>query len=359
MKNILLLGGTGAMGVHLASLLSQNPDNKIYVTSRTKQGGSGNIVYIKGNAHNEDFIIPLLEQQRWFAIVDFLIYTTEQFRLKVDRFLASTEQYVFLSSSRVYDQSDTLIKESSNRLLDSCHDASYLETDEYALTKARQENLLIQSGKSNWTIIRPYITFSEIRLQLGVLEKESWLYRALHGRTIVFSKDILDKRTTLTYGFDVARGIASIIGNSKAYGEPFHITIEESYTWGEILNVYLDVLEKHLGKRPKVLILDKYPYQHPERPFYQLIYDRYFNRSFDNSKICEFIDVNTFTPTLEGLRKCLESFLLTENFRNISWRNEAGRDKLTGEYTQYSEMPNLKTKIKYFIQRNILPNSYF
>ena len=40
--------------------------------------------------------------------------------------------------------------------------------------------------------------------QLGVLEKELWLYRALNGRTIVFSKDIAEKSTTLTYGYDVA-----------------------------------------------------------------------------------------------------------------------------------------------------------
>ena len=59
-------------------------------------------------------------------------------------------------------------------------DEEYLKTDEYALSKARQEDILHRSGKNNWTVIRPYITYSEIRLQLGVLEKELWLYRFVH-----------------------------------------------------------------------------------------------------------------------------------------------------------------------------------
>ena len=75
------------------------------------------------------------------------------------------------------------------RLLDVSHDSIYLKTDEYALAKARQEDILRKSGKNNWTIIRPYITYSESRLQLGVLEKEAWLYRALKGFQEMFWKN--------------------------------------------------------------------------------------------------------------------------------------------------------------------------
>ena len=353
MKYILILGGTGAMGKHLVSILRKDSGNHIYVTSRQKRKDENNVSYIFGNAHNNEFIFSLLKERHWNAIIDFMIYSTENFKDKVDCFLNATEQYIYLSSARVYAQCNTNIVESSDRLLDECNDCEYLKTDEYALAKARQENILKQSGRTNWTIIRPYITFSEIRLQLGVLEKENWLYRALQGKTIVFSKDILERKTTLTYGYDVARGIAVLIGNEKAYGEIFHITTNESHTWQEILNVYLDVLEKYMGKRPKVLYLDKYPYQHKERPFYQLIYDRYFDRMFDNTKIGQFIDISTFTPTLEGLRQCLESFLVKGNFHVISWKGEAGRDRLTGECSKFKEFPNKKSMIKYFIQSHI------
>lgn len=330
----------------------------MFVTTRKAKKSDG-IIYLQGNAHDLTFLRPLLEKNHFDVLVDFMIYHTSEFQERVDMLLTNVGQYVFLSSSRVYADTQPCIHEESPRLLDVTTDEDYLKTDEYALTKARQENILRESGRNNWTIIRPYITFSEIRLQLGVLEKENWLYRALHGRTIVFSKDIMEKRTTLTYGFDVARGIVSIIGNHKAYGEAYHIAVNESHTWGEILNVYLDVLEEYLGKRPKVLILDEHPHQHKDHPFYQLEYDRLFNRTFDSSKIAEFIDTATFTPTLEGLANCLKEFLQKQNFRNINWREDAGRDQLTHEVANLNEIPKLKTKVKYLIQRYIMPYSYF
>lgn len=349
--NILILGGTGAMGEHLVHILSQNLDNHIYVTSRTAHENQTNISYHVGNAHDDVFLFPLLKMHPWDAIVDFMAYSTVDFSNRVEALLRSTKQYIFLSSSRVYAAQESPIMEDSMRLLDVSHDSIYLKSDEYALAKARQENILRNSGKTNWTIIRPYITYSESRLQLGVFEKEAWLYRALKGRTIVFSKDVLEKRTTLTYGYDVARSIAALIGCHEAYSQAFHITVTESHTWGEILHLYLDVIERYTGKKPKLLILDKYPYQRDDRSFYQLIYDRYFNRTFDNTKIGKFIDVDTFTPTMVGLAKCLESFIAKQNFRNVNWKDEASRDRITKEYAKVGEFHSVKMMIKYFLYR--------
>ncbi|GHT33487.1 hypothetical protein AGMMS49574_19280 [Bacteroidia bacterium] len=64
------------------------------------------------------------------------------------------------------------------------------------------------------------------------------------------------KITTLTYGLYVSKGIAALIGRYDALGETFHITANKQYviTWKEILDVYLAILEKHLGYKPKVLL---------------------------------------------------------------------------------------------------------
>ena len=63
---------------------------------------------------------------------------------------------------------------------------------------------MLSSCLKNWTIIRPYITFSDARLQLSCLEKEYWLKRVLDNKPIVFSKDLANKTTTFTCGNDVA-----------------------------------------------------------------------------------------------------------------------------------------------------------
>ena len=148
------------------------------------------IKYIQGNAKQIDFLEDLLSKRSWDCIVDFMVHTESNLKVLLPKILNNTKQYIFISSARVYSQSEIPITEDTPRLLDVSTDKEYLKTNEYALAKAREENLLFNSGKKNFTIIRPSITYNTHRLQLGVLEKENWLYRALQGRGIVFSEDL-------------------------------------------------------------------------------------------------------------------------------------------------------------------------
>uniref|UniRef100_UPI00405634BB NAD-dependent epimerase/dehydratase family protein n=1 Tax=Agathobacter sp. TaxID=2021311 RepID=UPI00405634BB len=350
---ILILGGTGAMGTALVEILSEG-GNEVYVTSRNSRTSCGNVHYIQGNAHDNEFIRKILSEH-YDVIVDFMVYASEEFRSRADMFLNSAGQYIFLSSSRVYsDAGNKAITEETVRLLDSTDDREYLKKDEYALAKAREENILFQSGRKNWTIIRPYITYNVERLQLGVYEKEAWLYRALHGRSIVFSKDIAKRYTTLTYGYDVAKTIAALIGNEKAYGEAFHIAAEQSLKWEEILNVYLDSIESEKGFRPKVLMVeDSAEIGKVLGNKYQIKYDRLYNRHFSSKKVKETIgETIVYTEVYNGLRKCLTAFMREERkFLAISPRREAYFDKLAGEHTPISEFGTLRAKIVYIAAR--------
>lgn len=352
--NILILGGTGAMGTHLVQLF-RNTESELYVTSRHYRNNFSNVHYLQGNAHNREFLEKILKLRVWDTIVDFMFYSTTEFDSKVDLLLSNCKQYVFLSSSRVYADTQPRIKESSPRLLDVSTDKEYLATDEYALSKARSENVLFNNKSRNWTIIRPYITYSEQRLQLGVLEKEDWLYRVLHGKTLVFSRDIASKTTTLTYGFDVARGIKAIMGQESALGHTFHITSEESHTWQEIYELYIKILTKHLGHKPKVLMIEKEPRVTIKDCNPQIIYDRYFNRRFDNSNINMYIDTSDFTPTMVGLERCLEEFLKHPKFNVRGYNVQAMYDRITGEWTSLHDFPTCTMRIKYLLRRTILP----
>lgn len=354
MSRILILGGTGAMGAHLVNIL-KNSDNEVLVTTRKQRASYCNITYIQGNAHDETFIRYILKENV-DVVVDFMVYHTEEFKRRALLILDACKQYVYLSSSRVYSGNDDIITEETPRLLDVSRDEEYLSTDEYALAKARQEDILRQSGKSNWTIIRPYITYSEIRLQLGVNEKETWLYRALHGHTIVFSDDIAKNYTTLTYGYDVARGIASIIGNLKASGEAFHITQSRPLKWSEVLDLYLSVIEEKTGRRPKVQMRPKSPNLALGKS--QVMYDRWYNRKFDSAKIGKFIQTDSFLPPEEGLRKCLMAFIDNPQYNDINWALEAQYDRWTGEcYLPFRKDWTWKQCLRYYLNRFIINTS--
>lgn len=350
MKNVLILGGTGAIGRKLVDFISVNPEIECVVTSRRVQNNKGNIKYIQGNAHNCDFVFSLLDK-KWDAIIDFMAYTTVELKERINRFLSATDQYIFISSARVYAESEGLIKEDSPRLLDRCEDSTYLSTDEYALAKAREENIIISnSEQNNYTIIRPYITFSENRFQLGVMEKEQWLYRALRGKSIIFSRDIAEKTTTLTYGGDVAKGIYGLICNTSALGRIYHITTNETHTWETILQLYLKALEEHLGKKINVVYTEKWqPYQGGSE--YQVKYDRLYHRRFDNSNIMNDVSLMSFSRLEYSINKAIAEMIHHPSFGSIDFNREAMKDRLTGEWTNIFVIPGVRTKLKYLLIR--------
>lgn len=350
---ILVLGGTGAMGAYLTPILACG-ENEVYVTTRSERKSENkNIRYLRGNAHHMSFINEIL-QSHYDVIIDFMSYETEEFRERYRLFLDSAGQYISLSSSRVYADSKTPLTEESPRLLDVVKDHFYLQTDEYALAKARQENMLVASGKENWTIVRPYITYSDERFQLGIYEKELWLYRVLHGQMVIFPRDMAEHITTLTFGEDVARGIAVLAGNSQAYGQTVHITTNETICWGDVIELYQRVFYEVTSTQMKVKFIDSA--QHLRKDLfnqYQVKYDRMLDRKFDNSKIMRLSENSlSFVSPNEGLEKCFREFLNHPSFRySPSALMSSWMDMMVKERTPLKDFSDWKKRMKYFIGR--------
>lgn len=347
---ILVLGGTGAMGQPLIELLNKRGD-EVYITSRRSHESKGRVCFIQGDAHDVSFLQKVLEN-KYDAIVDFMVYRTEIFKKRSKLFLEATDQYIFISSARVYDNSDTPITEDSPRLLDVFKDAGYLATDEYALAKARSEDVLFNSHKSNWTIIRPYITYNTKRLQLGGLELGSWVPRALRGGEIVLPGDVGVHETTMTYGNDVAEAISALIGNHKALGEAFHITGTDHMTWKEVGEIYCEVIEEGTGHRPELFMPDgSRELSSVLGNGYQIKYDRMYDRIFDNSKllrVCE--ETLDFTSMKKGLRNCLSAYLNLPEHQKLKKHNvkfDAWADKSSGKGASVRNITGIEEKWKY------------
>ncbi len=119
--------------------------------------------------------------------------------------------------------------------------------------------------------------------------------------------------------------------------------------------MYLRVLEEELGKKPKVLMLEENPRMKIKGHEWQVKYDRYYNRVFDNSKIARYIDVDTFKPTLDGMEECLRDFIHHPSYRIGGYGDFAMYDRISSEWMPLSEISSLKDKIKYLLRRTILP----
>lgn len=345
MRKILILGGTGAMGKFLVKRLSAS--HHVYVTSRKVHKPSSNITYYQGDAHDENFLRSILKKEKWLAIIDFMHYGTKEFEKRYQSLLDNTDQYVFLSSSRVYAASEAPLTEESPRLLNVISNKDFIRSDDYALAKARQEDMLKNSGRNNWTCIRPYMTYDSYRMDLGFFPKELWLYRVLHGKSVLFPLDVASKRTTLTFGDDVAFCISCLVGNQDAKGQIYQIMQPNNNTWPEVIKVYKKALEMK-GVTMNVKYVDSLPIK---EPIY--IYDRIYNRIFDNSKINDIKELK-YKDVTEGIPKCVDEFLSNISFKDIDWKLQAYWDRILKEHTSMNEIPNLQHKLEYLLFRYIV-----
>lgn len=347
--NVLILGGTGTMGVALTSLL-ENEGHNVFITSRNNHNNKGLVTYLKGNAKDLSFLNKILSLRKWDSILDFMMYSTIEFEERYQILLSSTSQYIFMSSARVYSNADEYQTEATSRLLDYISDEVYLSTDEYALNKAREENLLFNSGRNNYTIIRPGITYGIYRMQLGVLEKEEWLYRALEGKSIIISECIASKYTTMTFNEDSAMCILKLVGNPKALGEIYNITADKYIKWMDVLNIYADSIKNYTGKRPDILITSDIVAENNHG--YQVTYDRAYDRKFDNKKIADIMGADfVFSTVDEKLPLCINEFMKRPKFLHLRPIDEAIKDRYTKSYTKLSIFKGWRNKIKYLLYR--------
>lgn len=335
---VLVLGGTGSMGAYLVKDLV-DLGYKVVVTSRTERhSNERDLVYIKGDAKDDNFLNSILTESRYDAVVDFMLYTTEEFKLRYKNILKNTSHYLYLSSYRVYGKSDNqVLSEDFPRLIDTLKDEKYLSTDEYALAKARQEDLLINSGENNWTILRPAITYSKDRFFLGSAGTDGFLYRALNGKSLIFPKEILDKVTTMTWAGDAARMIALLVGNNEAFGEVVNISTAEHRTWSEVVDYY----RKYLDVKIKTVSMPEYVRIYKLK--YMMKYNRMYNRLVDNTKVLKLTGMNQheLMPLEDGLRMELSAFSQSPKYGSIDKKRERMIDSITTTKVQ-----KIRSKIK-------------
>jgi nucleoside-diphosphate-sugar epimerase len=302
----LVLGGTGAMGVYLVPELAALGCEVRVVSLDDVVTDNPLITYTKADAKNIDCLKELLAGNFDF-IVDFMLYSTEQFRERCDLLVRSTDHYVFLSSYRVYDGGDIPITENTPRLLDASANREFLATDDYSLTKARQEDILCGSGYRNWTIVRPAITYSKRRFQLVTLEAHIVVARALRGLPVVLPQEALSVQGTMSWAGDVAKMFSRLVLNPSAYGERFTLATAEHHAWGEIAEFYKEIIGL------EYVAVDTEDYLKimggSKGARYQLAYDRLFDRVVDNSKVLRATGLKQadFMPLRSGLEKELSA----------------------------------------------------
>ncbi len=303
-KTVLVLGSTGAMGTYLVPKLAEDGYEVDAVSLDDVTSPYSNVHCLQGDAMKDrDFLFSLLNKG-YDAIVDFMIYPKE-FPDIAPRFLDSTDQYVYLSTYRVFDNKEHPITESSPQLLDSSDDEELKVSYDYCIFKARGEKWLRASGRKNWTILRPAITYSKRRCQLITLERWHLMPCWQQNTPVPLCAEAMGVQATMTWAGDVAEMQRRLIGNPQALGEDFNVTTAEHCTWQQVAEYYHDLFgltwnlvdrDEYLTYRDGTVGLGA---------IRQLKYDRLFDRIMDNQKILTVTGMkqSDLTPLYEGLKR--------------------------------------------------------
>ena len=308
-KKVLVPGGTGAMGVYLIPELLKMGYQVDVIALDVGETKSDALRYIQADAKNYDFIAEQLKNG-YDAVVDFMLYPKrEEYERFLPLYLNNTQHYIYLSSYRVYANEEQPVKETSPRLLDVSTDQVLLSSGDYCIYKAQGEDFLRSSEFDHFTIIRPAITYSKRRFQLITMEYPLVVRRMLEGKTLVLPEAAMNVQATMSWAGDVAKMIARLLLNPKAYRETYSVCTAEHHTWGEIAEMYARIGGlKYCTTDTDTFLQIISPNNIYARQ--QLVYDRYFERIMDNSKILEVTGMkqSELMPLEQGLAMELAGF---------------------------------------------------
>ena len=322
--------------------------------SRLLQDSGGGYFY--GDAIDRKFMDDVLKRH-YDAIVDFCIYTSEEFKERAGSFLDNTDQYVALSTAAVYADIPTPKNESSPRYIEV--DPPQKGTEKwnwYCYEKARIEDMLFNSGKSNWTIVRPGVTMNANHIGWGNWWNDNWCGRIIRGRRVAVEKDMLDFRFSLSSGAHVASLIGAVIGNQKAKGEVFNVCSQEVWSWQDLLDAYSRIFAKngHELKLTYINSQDVIGTDSTREYWYKRA--RLLDRVFDNAKIRSIISSPLSEQRMADLlEKWTNAYIANYERPIVSNRGQLRQlvemDKLSGDRSPRCDFCSLRFYLKYLLRR--------
>lgn len=284
-KRLLILGGTGTVGLPISRRFSETSDYDVYILCRKKKEIK-NAHIIIGDFFDSGTQNKIL-CKKWDCIIDLLWHNEKEFHNTYEKLVSCTNHYISFSTAAVYADNINPIKEDSLRFWDETKS----NEEYYHLQKARMENIIFNSKYVQWTIVRPHVTFNVNRIPLVTWEQDIWLYRFMQGKSIVLSNKMLGKMTSFTCGDNVAKLIeAIVVSGSDSFGQIYNVCSDDKLKWGEVVDLISISLKKITGKQIKLKILDeKSKYGDLERMLPhktdRLKYDRFLDRVLDNTKV--------------------------------------------------------------------------
>jgi len=308
MKHVLLIAGGGTLGSYAAKELLEKGCRVDVVCLEEHISQNPNLTYFIQRI-TEETLPQFLEGRHYDGIINFIHYKDHREFIRVYPLLmAHTKHLIFLSSYRIYANEQHPITESAPRLLDVVKDPEFLEREDYALPKARCEDFLrTECAGQNWTIVRPVISFSALRLDFFMYSKHTLPERAKTGEPVIMPAYAKDLTAGLDWAGNSGKLIARLLLNRDTIGKTYTISSGQNLTWGQVGQLYTRLTGVEIRWETEEAFLQAYSLDKLQTQW-MYYYDRVFDRRVDPTAVLEATGLKQedMTPMGEGLRIELE-----------------------------------------------------
>jgi len=304
-KNVLLIAGGGTLGTYTAKELLRLGCNVDVICPEDKVSDHPNLTFHQNYA-TDDVLTDLFQKKHYHGIVNFIHYKTlESYRQVHPLLIANTDHLIFLSSYRVYADEQHPITESAPQLLNVSQDQVFLDTEDYAIPKAKCENYLRgECAGQPWTIVRPVISFSQKRLDLLMYSKHVVLEHAQENRELLMPDSVKHLTAGLDWAGNSGKLIANLLFKPETIGQAYTVSSGVNQTWEQIAQTYTKLTGVQIRWCSEAEFVAANPALETKGKF-TWNYDRKFNRVVDPTKIINATGLckTDFATIEEGLRQ--------------------------------------------------------
>lgn len=325
---LLIIGGSGLLsGAVVNEALKHGIEVTVVNRGQRQCNYKDGVHFIKADYRNEALMKSQLEGLYFDAVIDFICFDKLQLEYSVNLLHSYAKQYIFISTSCVYNTTISGVKdENAEKVLNGW---------DYSINKWECECLLEKKAKElgfNYTIIRPCITYDDSRIPYGIMPPYGYhwtLVARMLAEKPIIRWDGGTTRWNMMRVEDFAVGVVGILGNEKAYNEAFNVSGDKAYEWNDVLKV----VAKEIGKEPIIVDMPSCDYQRSYPARAGEIVGRSLDSVVSNEKIKKMVPSFHQTISLEkGIRMTLNAYKMQNYQYGIDWNFDAVNDRIIRKY---------------------------
>ncbi len=299
---ILFIGGTGKIST-ACSQLAVARGFDLALLNRGRRHTIDGAREIVVDVADTDAARAALGDEHWDVVVDFISFTPDDLRQRVELFRGRVGQFYFISSASCYQKPVRHWPGTESTPLDNpfwAYSRDKIACEEYLLAAMREEGFPA-------VIIRPSFTYDHTMVPLSL---NSWhapytlIDRMRRGAPIVVPGDGTSL-WQLTHNSDFAKGLLGLFGHPGAIGHALHITTDEVLSWNMAYRALADAAG--VGEIDLVHIASDFIVECLPEHEGGLHGDKTESVILDNAKVKQFVpDYVATTRFADGIRRTVE-----------------------------------------------------